>query len=501
MHNTKDSTWIKKSPLILIVLAVIAIGIMFFIELNSNRKLVTKEPKTDWIDAKIKNEAIRWLEKKYHGSIDTAELNKLSIEKWDLPIEFMDSIGNALWLEYWTNQVRGIGIEFTALDSSIIILDVLEKSTSEQAGLKPGMTIHALDKKSIIEFGSFNEIAAYLRSAENTISLQVKAHEGEQTSNYEISKTKLDLSRVYARQRIDSSLLYIKPGTFNEKAYNGVMRAIEELTTENEPFDLILDMRSNPGENIEDVAKFMAQLVSGKGNILFKIKGDRFKTIEYKSTGKVFYQIENIVLLIDENTGIAGVVLAHCLQELKRGKVIGTAPKTQNAIYETVQLSGSAALRIPIADVISASGINITNFKLQNKEGSDIDEANPSQNMELEVDTFFASKLSVERRKAIEDHKLILKKVYHFYENWLKTSAQPDKIPDDASQIQSQLYEEYIVYTGQSVYGPEEMVWIKSSLYQQFLSLILGNRKATALSFTYDPEVILALKVLRNWEG
>ncbi len=490
MRNTQDKNFFQKSPVILIVVAVIALGIMFFIELNSNRKLVAKEPKTDWIDVKIKQDAIRWLEKKYHGPVDTAKLNTLDIEEWDLPIEFMDSIGNSLWQEYWTNQVQGIGIEFTALDSSIIILDVIENSPSDQAGLKPGMTIHSLDGKKIVKFGSFAEITTYLRRSDNSISLEVKAHEGDLISTYTLSKEKIDLSSVYARQKIDSSLLYIKPATFNQKAYNGLMRTIEELTTENEPFDLILDMRSNPGENIEDVAKFLAQIVLEKSQILFKIKGERFKSIDYKSTGKVFYQIENIVLLIDENTGLAGLVLANSLQELKRGQVIGSAPKPQNAIYETVQLSGSAALRIPIADVISASGKYITNYT---------NEIDSSQQMHLEVDTFFAINKSEGENKTGED-KMILKNVYQFYENWLKTSAQPNKIPDDASQIQNKLYEEYVVYTGQSVHSPEETIWIKSSLYHRFLSLILGNRKATALNFTYDPEVILALQVLRNWK-
>ncbi len=77
---------------------------------------------------------------------------------------------------------------------------------------------------------------------------------------------------------------------------------------------------------------------------------------EYKSTGKVFFPVGNVTVLINEASASASEIIAGCIQDQDRGLIIGTPTYGKGLVQEQFTLPNKAAVRITVARYYLPSG-------------------------------------------------------------------------------------------------------------------------------------------------
>ena len=77
---------------------------------------------------------------------------------------------------------------------------------------------------------------------------------------------------------------------------------------------------------------------------------------EYKSTGKVFFPIDHICVLINGNSASASEIVAGCLQDQDRAVILGTRSFGKGLVQEQFELSNGGTLRMTVSKYYTPSG-------------------------------------------------------------------------------------------------------------------------------------------------
>jgi carboxyl-terminal processing protease len=307
-------------------------------------------------------EIIRFLETKYVGDVSSEDLVQRAIDAimqgldphtHYFPPDQMDELEERTMGHY-----VGIGIEITYINDSLVVLYPKEGSPAERAGLYPGDFIvgindiplpnDTLDEKEVIDL---------IKGKKGTkLRLKIRPMMKDTTYEVEIIRDEIHVPSVPAAYMIDSSIAYIKLDRFITSSYKEFMDAWEKLYSESNARHLVLDLRDNPGGYLKEAVNMLSQMFEQEGKLLVYTEGKNQHRIEYKSTGKVFFPIENICILINEGSASASEIVAGCIQDQDRGLVIGTRSYGKGLVQEQFELSNGGILRMTVSRYYTPSG-------------------------------------------------------------------------------------------------------------------------------------------------
>lgn len=137
------------------------------------------------------------------------------------------------------------------------------------------------------------------------------------------------------------------------------MKGMEELIEKENMKDLVIDLRHNPGGYLQQATNILSQLFKEKNKLLVYTEGRRVKRNNYESSGRAFFDVGNIVVLIDEGSASASEILAGAIQDHDRGIIVGRRSFGKGLVQEQYQLRDGSALRLTVARYYTPSGRSI----------------------------------------------------------------------------------------------------------------------------------------------
>jgi carboxyl-terminal processing protease len=151
-------------------------------------------------------------------------------------------------------------------------------------------------------------------------------------------------------------IAYIKIDRFINSTYKEFMDRWEELATQHQARHLVLDLRDNPGGYLKEAVNILSQIFPDQGTLLVYTEGKNQERYEYRSTGKVFFPIENVCILINENSASASEIIAGCIQDQDRGLIIGSRSFGKGLVQEQFDLSNGGVLRMTVSKYYTPTG-------------------------------------------------------------------------------------------------------------------------------------------------
>ena len=307
-------------------------------------------------------EIIRFLETKYVGDVNSDALVSKAIntilEGLDphthyFPPDQMDELEERNMGHY-----VGIGVEVAFLGDSLIILYPKKDSPAERAGLHPGDYIVAINDQLVIQDTMHQqEILDLIKGAKGTkVKLKIKPMLADTFHSVEVIRDEIKVPSVIAAYMVDTSVAYIKIQRFTNTTYREFMDAWERLTTKENAHQLILDLRDNPGGYLREAVNILSQIIEEQGQLLVYTEGKNHERVEYNSTGKVFFPVGNITVLINEGSASASEIIAGCIQDQDRGLIIGTRSYGKGLVQEQFELSNGGILRLTVSKYYTPSG-------------------------------------------------------------------------------------------------------------------------------------------------
>ena len=178
---------------------------------------------------------------------------------------------------------------------------------------------------------------------------------------------------------------YIKINRFSATTYEEFMKGLEDLVENKGMEDLVIDLRHNPGGYLQQATNILSQLFKDQDKLLVYTKGRTVNRNDYKSTGRAFFEIGNVLVLIDEGSASASEILAGAIQDHDRGVVIGRRSFGKGLVQEQYKLRDGSALRLTVARYYTPSGRSIQkDYKDSEDYSSEVLERYSSGEMESE---------------------------------------------------------------------------------------------------------------------
>ena len=347
--------------------ACIAVGMMVGYKMNDkpeNSLVSIEDYPTDslMLTGRVE-ELIRFIEHKYVDKIDSDQLisealngvfSRLDPHSIYLSAEDTENVNDQMDGTY-----NGIGIENFMIDDTVHISNVLSNTPAENSGLRTFDKIISIDGKMVAGKNiDYSDIRSMLKkNAGSTVKLEILRKSKQISVNLMVGEVEVKTVKSVFLKDINTVL--IKIDRFGDNTYREFMDEVEKHFTKNNAKHLILDLRDNPGGFLPEATNILCQIFAEKDRLLLFTEGRSNKKNEYKTNGKRFFEIDQVVVLIDENSASASEIVAGAIQDWDRGVIIGRRSYGKGLVQEQYNLTNGGAIRLTVARYYTPSGRSI----------------------------------------------------------------------------------------------------------------------------------------------
>ena len=308
-------------------------------------------------------EVIRYIDAKYVDEIDREEIiqkviknvfNELDPHSNYIPAAQLQQINEQL-----DGNFEGIGIEFLVVKDTIVVMTPMKNGPSEKAGILSGDKIVAIED-SLIVGGKLDEqgVVKQLRGKKGS-KVKVGVLRDGEILHFEVIRDDIPINSVDAAYMLTETTGYIKVNRFSSTTNTEFLTNLESLVDKEDMQNLVIDLRDNPGGYLQEATSILNQFFKDKDKLLVYTEGSKVSRSEYESTGKSFFTINNIAVLIDEGSASASEILAGAIQDWDRGVIIGRRSFGKGLVQEQYNLKDGSAIRLTVARYYTPSGRSI----------------------------------------------------------------------------------------------------------------------------------------------
>jgi len=451
-----------------------------------------------------------------------------------------------------TGQYGGIGALIHKDSNYVIISEPYENFPANKAGLKAGDMIIKVDGKSVTG-KSTSDISEVLKGQPGTkVTLNIKRPGKEQLFDKEVIRENIKINDVPYYGMLNETVGYIKLTSFTQTASKEFIAAFKDLRDKQNMKQLVFDLRGNGGGLLMEAVHIVNTIIP-KGKKVVETKG---KLKEWDAT----YVTRNepldteipVVILVNGNSASASEIVAGTLQDYDRAVIIGSQTFGKGLVQQTRPLSYNAQLKVTVAKYYIPSGRCIQKVDYSNKN---------NKGVALNVpDSLIASFKTLVNNRPVFDGKGIkpdintsqdrlsilsstLIRNYHIFDFATSFEQQNETIPNATEfKLSDKTYNEFVTFLKDKDYSystnsekllkdlkkaaekelyfegaKEEYKALEAKLsadkkddlmkFKEEISLLLENEIVSryyyqngriAQSLSDDPEVLKAIKLLRN---
>ncbi len=510
----KGSKYDIIQPLLLSV--VLAIGMFLGYKLSSGKSesFIKHYPKDRGITGNIE-EVFRYIDAKYLYKTDVEKLRNKAVNSVIAELDMYSNYIPPKKLDYVNGRIQGnfvgIGISSYLRNDTLYILGVFEGSPAQKVGLQPMDKIVQIGNKTLgKELKGLSEIKSHFveNRGEEVDLLIVDRYDNKKTVR--VSVDRVDSKSVDKDFLLPDSSVYISINQFTSHTYNEFMMALEKYVKNDTIESLVIDLRNNPGGLLQEVSKILDQFFTKSQFLLVKTVFKDGRSEEIKTTGRNFYSIKDIKVLINSNSASGSEILAGVLQDYDRGVIIGTNSFGKGLVQEQYNLRGGAALRLTTANYYLPTGRSI-----QKPVEVDSQFVDTKVNHYDKIDTFYSFENSrvllsgngIHPDIEVDDDEF--RKVDYLFwvtdslfVNWAINYINDNK--DIFELSERQFIDNYEVNIDDNIKGKiENFDWYDSDMINTFLKakiaeILYGSNAAAKIKLNVDPYIIRALRKIKT---
>lgn len=247
----------------------------------------------------------------------------------------------------------------------VVILDVIDGSPAEEAGLQPHDSIYAIDGNPVLLEEGLTVVNRIRGPAGSTVTLQVKSP-GETKRAVKVTRDKLVSGGTLESHQIpDTNYGYILfPPLSYQKMTEDLRAILQKLTTNQKLEGLILDLRvagSTRGWPLQD---FLSLFYNGEIGEFYD-RSNKTQSLRVEGEDYLSSQTVPLVILIGANTSGSPEILAASLQAGKRATIVGEASSGSVEATQAFYLPDGSRIFIETASFRLTNGKEVGSNGLQ----------------------------------------------------------------------------------------------------------------------------------------
>lgn len=247
----------------------------------------------------------------------------------------------------------GVGVMVEETPEGVTIVNVLEGTPAEQAGLEEGERIVSVDGEDVRE-APLQAVVQKVQGEEGTTV--VLGLEGGSQGPREVPVTRAQIDRpVVDVEQLDGGAVHIRLLQFTEGAGERLRTLVSEHLQQGGT-GIVLDLRGNPGGLLREAVSVASVFIEDGPIVSVEERGRERQSFE--ATGEAFADVP-LVVLVDATSASASEIVAGAVQDLNRGVVVG-APTFGKGTVQTVRpLRDGSGVKFTTAEYFTSSGDSI----------------------------------------------------------------------------------------------------------------------------------------------
>lgn len=249
----------------------------------------------------------------------------------------------------------GIGVVMQEnTEGGVQIVQCYEGGPGEEAGLKEGDVISAVDGQDITE-SSVSEVASMIRAsdAKSTI-LTVHRENVDEPLTITVPITDVELPSVF-HEMLDSKIGYIRITEFKGVTVEQYKTAFQDLKNQGME-KMIVDLRDNPGGLLDSVCDILRQILP-EGLIVYT--EDKNGNREEETCDGENALDMPLAVLVNENSASASEIFAGAVKDYGIGTIVGTTTYGKGIVQSIRTLSDGSAVKLTVSKYYTPKGNNI----------------------------------------------------------------------------------------------------------------------------------------------
>lgn len=246
----------------------------------------------------------------------------------------------------YEGEYEGIGVWVDPTLEYLTVISTMPGSPAEEAGLKSGDEIIAVDGEDMTGLDGDAVVQRVLGPAGTDVRLTVRRESEPELLEFVIQRARIFVPSVES-EMLDDGIAYVKINIFGDNTAGDLHQSLEELISQ-DPSGLILDLRGNPGGLLTASVDVASEFIQG-GVILTERYGDGREDVHETEQAGLAADIP-LVVLVDAGTASGSEIVAAVIQDYERGLLIGETTFGKGSVQNWIELSDdNGAVRVTIA--------------------------------------------------------------------------------------------------------------------------------------------------------
>jgi len=250
-------------------------------------------------------------------------------------------------------EFEGIGVTVGTKDGLTVIIAPIDGSPAQNAGLKPGDIIYAVNGQNVTGLSLNDVVNKILGPAGTKVTLTLIDPANGNRRDVTITREKITIKNVTWVQIPGTTLAHIQINVFAKGVTEDLKKALIEIQNQ-KLTGVVLDLRNNSGGLLEEGIGTASQFLSS-GNVLqVKDANGKVENISVQPNGAA--TSIPLVVLINQGSASATEIVSGAIQDGKRGVLIGNTTFGTGTVLSQYSLSDGSALILAFQEWLTPNG-------------------------------------------------------------------------------------------------------------------------------------------------
>ncbi len=249
----------------------------------------------------------------------------------------------------------GVGMEMGIRNELITVIAPLTDSPAEEAGIREGDVLVAIDGQAITQETTLDDAVAQIRGPRGTTVVLSVIHSGaNETTDITITRDQIHIESVKL-ETLDQNISHITITNFNSDTATQLASILRRVVAD-QTAGIILDLRNNPGGYLQSAVDIASNFLDS-GQLVVTEKGK--ETHEYRAKGTPIAKDIPLVVLVNGGSASSSEILSGALNDVLNAPLVGQQTFGKGSVQEFIKLDDGSSLRVTVAKWFTPNDRNI----------------------------------------------------------------------------------------------------------------------------------------------